>query len=346
MLNNKGTIVWRVLFGVVMAGLLLGIFFVYTASQREYAVGDEAQALADDLSQTAFSSLPDQQQSYGLPKAVGTAGYEVDVENNTFIVRILGGGQKGKEYRSSLTIDLEVENSLPEPGNTLYIQGRVDNVILSASPIETPEKELVNPASFEPPDFYEFAKENSREATGIIASYFYAKNQWPDAGNIDIRAYEWSENTLKTAVTSEDGLSTSVLAHGKENQKNVGYIENVWTVIQLETSENGISNPESCPSIKNAYSDGWLYSPTEKVTNFQGRTWKSTEDNKTIIPPNNLDPHASTVTTNVSTYPSWRFKFTKNDTRYTVHLAAIPWSPSENQPGFVFESSPDLEAIR
>lgn len=348
MLCERGSLVWRILFGVVMAALLIGIFLVYTGTQREYAAGKEAQALANDLSKTAFSVLRGQ-KPFNLPETVGRAEYGLEVENNTFIVRILGGDLKGRGYRSTVGVKLEVR-SLPEAGGILYLRGRSDRVIVSAFPIEAPKGKL-RVESFKPPAFYKFARDNPSEATGIIASYYYAKQAYPNVENLDIRSYRWdpSENLLMTRVTSNGDFLTSIYIEGGGNHENVGYIDNFWVVTNFERVDQDICNIwncSSCPSVDNAHTTGWLYPPKEVSAHLQRRTWRRIGDNETIVIPSDVDIQAATLTTNVSTYPTWRLKFSYEGTRHLVHFAAMPWNPTENQPGFVLESEPELEAIK
>ncbi|KXA92684.1 hypothetical protein AKJ64_02470 [candidate division MSBL1 archaeon SCGC-AAA259E17] len=178
MLDNRGNLVWRVLFGVVMAALLMGIFLAYINAQHEYAAGREARSLANHLSRTAFSAAIGQESVYELPPSVGDSSYELDSKNNKFIVRITGGAQKGNEYRSSVGIKLEVR-SLPGPNETLHAQGRKDKLIISSEKIEPPEPEKIPTENFVAPDFYKFSKTNPKAATAILATYFFAEENYP-----------------------------------------------------------------------------------------------------------------------------------------------------------------------
>lgn len=343
-MNDKGSIIWRVLFGVVMAALLIGILIAYTSTQRRYAAGGEAQQLATSLSKTAFSALPRQKQTFDLYKSVGRSDYKVIVENDTFSIKVLGGGQEGKEYRSSVGVDITVQPPPPEPGETLYMQGAGDIVIVSSSPVEPPEENLTSPSTYEPPDFYGFAKENPKEATGIISAYYYAKQNYSGEKSIDIQDYKWKSSSLNVRVTAGGDFLTTVEISGGKNSENVGLINETWIVTKIENTKNDISNTLSCPSVKEAHMTQWLYPPDEVSSKILKRTWKKTADNEIVTLPDNLNPIAASATTNVSTYPTWRFEFESDGTPYILHFAAFPWEFSENQPGFILESKPDLEA--
>lgn len=347
-MNDRGSLVWRIIFGVVMAGLLIGIFLAYTATQREYAAGEKAQNLANDLSRTTFSALAKRQQTFDLPPAVGEADYELDIENNTFIVRVLDKDQKTREYRSGIDLDLEVR-SLPGPGDTLYAQGRRDEVIISSSPIEPPQGELTIEPSPEPPDFYEFAKDDPRTAAGAIASYFHIR-ELHSGRDLDVKSYKWeNEGTLLTRITSDGETVTGVRVTGHMDRDGVGLIRRAWIVTGLEDTEEKVEEKvegSNMPSIREAHSTGWLYPPEEILTQLRERTWRRKDDDRILSPPDNLDWGAASVTTDVSTYPTWRLEFESEGSHYVLHFGALAWDPGENRPGFVFESDPDLEAVR
>lgn len=341
-MNEEGRIVWRLLFGVVMAGMLIGILLTFTSTQREYATGKEAQTLANNISKTAFSAV-DSQQTFQLYESVGNSDYELSIENKTFTVQILDGSQEGKKYQSTIGIELEVRDSLPEPGEKLYLRGDGEKIYASSHPISLPKEEIIEPENFKPPDFYDFAKDNPKTATGLIAAYFDARQEY--GKYIDISHYEWkSPNSLKARIVKNQNYLTTIKVQGNKNSDNVGYIEEVWTVENInETDGKNLAN--TCPSIKEASLTGWLYSPEEVERRESRRTWRN-EDNEVVEIPQNLKNKASAATTNVSTYPTWRFEFKKNNTNYILHFGAIAWKPSEDKPGFKFETSPTLEADR
>lgn len=332
---------------MIMATLLLGVFLVYASTQQEYAVGEEAQSLSNHLSKTAFSALTKQQSTHKLPSAVGKSNYELDIENNTFVVRIIGGAQEGEEYRSAVGIDLDVRGPMPEAGDTLYAQGRADRVIISSSPIEPPKEEVISPENFKPPDFYEFAKESPRVASGIIASYYYARQKYPNEENLDIESYEWEskkKENFRAKVASPGNFRRTIRMVGRENSEEVGLISSAWIVEELESLTDGAPLDNACPSVREAHSSGWLYSPDDAKKNLTGRTWQTVGENEIVKPPEDPSPKPASVTTNVSTYPAWRFDFESGGKRYVLYLGAMVWAPDENRPGFVFESKPDLEA--
>ncbi len=344
-MNEKGSIVWRILFGVVMASLLIGILIAYTSTQKEYTTGGEAQTLADSLSETAFSAIEGQQQTFQLYKAVGKSNYELDIENNTFIVRILGDKQEGREYRSTVGVELKIRDNLPEPGKTLYLRGTGEKVIVSSESITLSKEELKEPENYEAPEFYTFSKQNPKTSTGIIASYFYAKKNF-STDNLDIKGFRWKSSKLEVRVIGGKNYLTTLEVQGEKNNDNVGYIDNLWIVTNVTTADNKIQNYNHSPSIEEAYRKGWLFSPEQAKETVKGRTWKRTSDNKTIEISQTIDEKASAATTNISTYPTWRFEISKGNQMYIFHLAAMPWEYSEEDPGFAFESEPEMVAER
>ncbi len=342
-MDDGGKIVWRILFGVVMAIILLGVFLIYLSAQSRFAVGEEAQALADDLSYTCFSAFTQQQPTYELPSSVGGADYELEVENNTFVVRVMSGSLRGSEYRSIVGVDLDVR-SLPSPGDTLYAQGRPENVIVAAEPIGPPPQgfgEFVTP---EPPNFYFFAKENQREAAAIVASYFYACERYPSGENLDILGYEWVGENLFVQVSSAGWLMTGLRVLPCENEENVGLVDNSWVVEEVENVGENVGGMISCPSVENAVSCGWVYPPSEVIRHLRSRTWQM-RDNIVVALPEDISWRASAVTTNVASYPAWWIEFRSNGTQFVIHFAMLPWAPDENQPGFIFQSKPELEVL-
>ncbi len=344
MLDESGSLVWRILFGVVMAALLIGIFLAYSTTQKQYRVGEEAQTLANSLSKTAFSTLPKKSQTFNLYKSVGGANYELKIENQNFVVKIIGG-RKGAEYKSGIGAKLEKRGTLPDPGGKLYLRGQINRVIVSSSPIEVGVLPEPGPTETYQDNFYEnLAKENPRTASGIIASYYYARNNYPDEENLDVEGYFWkSKNELATLVSSDENFSVPIVLRGVRYE-NTGKIDNSWAVENHIIGNAGGNNFVSCPSIANAHRTGWVYSPERVINLIQSRNWVDSENNNLGIP-NELDPKASAVTTDVSTYPTWRFKFESGGDRYTFYFSAIPWKYSENTAGFVYESVPELRVV-
>ncbi|MEA1905072.1 MAG: hypothetical protein U9M97_04240 [Candidatus Hadarchaeota archaeon] len=342
-MDDGGKIVWRILFGVVMAIMLLGIFLVYLSAQSRFAVGEGAQALANDLSYTCFSAFTQQQPTYELPSSVGGANYELEVENNTFVVRVTSGSLRGNEYRSIVGVDLDVR-SLPSPGGTLYVQGRPENVIVAAEHISPSPQGFGGFVAPEPPSFYFFAKENQREAAAIVASYFYACEHYRGEENLDILGYEWAGENLLAQVSSDGELVTGLRVLPHESEENVGLVDNSWVVEEVEDVGENVGGIIFCPSVENAVSCGWVYPPSEVVRHLRSRAWRM-RDNTIVALPEDISWRASAVTTNVASYPTWRFKFRSDGNRFVIHFAMIPWAPGENQPGFVFQSRPELEAL-
>lgn len=343
MLDERGRLIWRVLFGVIMAALLLGIFLIYTSTQNDYAIGSEAQTLADDLSHSVFSALTGQEQILDLPDTVGNASYELDMENSTFIVRITGGEMTGKEYRSTVGIKVELK-SLPEPGHTLYARGAEKMVVISSTPT-APEEGPKPKKSFETPEFYQFAKNNPRAAAGIIASYYYARERYSQGENLDLRKFEWnSQDELKVRITSSENISEIIKVSGRENHDTLGQVENSWIISNLEPVSSAMSDPKSCPSVREAHETGWLYPPEEILSHLLGRTWKRTSDNRVLDLTEKVERSGAAVTTKVSTYPVWRYDFSQS-TKCLIYSTIMPWNPQENMAAFVFESKPDLRAI-
>ncbi len=326
-----------------MAIMLLGVFLVFLSTQSKFATGERAQALANDLSYICFSAFTQQQPIYRLPSTVGGANYELEVENNMFVVRITSGPLRGNEYRSIVGGSLEV-HSLPLPGETLYAQGRFDNVIIAAEPIGPLSREFGSSVAPNPPNFYFFAKENQREGAAVAASYFYAREQYPDEENIDILGYRWVGENLLVQASSGDEPLTALLVLPYENGENVGLIDNSWVVKKIADLNENVSEVVLCPSIKDATFCGWVYSPDAVIRHLRSRTWQM-RDNTVVVFPENISWHASVVTTNVSGYPTWQFKFQLSGSQFVVYFAMLPWAPSENQPGFIFQSKPELEAL-
>lgn len=319
------------LFGALMAILLAGVFFMQLTKQREFEVGTQAQALADDLARTCFSTLPGQQPTLDLPSRIAGSSYEVEIEENrsAFIIRITGGTGAGESYWTFANVDLRVENTSFTPGGKVYFMRSGDLVVISASPIEATQENIFPIPSDGPPEFYYFARENPREATAIIAAYFDVTQ--------DIDAYEW-ENSNSILVRAGSIL---LRVRGHENEENVGFVGNAWIISNIENYAGELTDAVPCPSPENAYSSGWLYSPSQALSYLRSRTWRRTSDNSIISIPSDALVRAAAVTTNVSSYPTWRVEWEN----YVIHYQTGPWWHAENTPGFVFRSKPELEAL-
>ena len=327
-----------ILFGVIVAAMLAGIFIVQYNRQLEARVDEQAQALANDLARISFAAFSREQPSFLLPRNLGGSDYELSVDENssTFIVHIKAGKQSGMYYYSSANITLMVEKSDFTPGGSVYFQRSGDNVIVSSSPIAAPQENLPPPVTATPPEFYSFAKENAKAATAITAAYFEARNRYPNE-NIDVSAWWENENNLLAQITS-NGENFVFRVTGSEDNTVVDKVENAWTV-DLVDNVAGIENATPCHSPDNAYRSGWLYSPAEVLVYLRSRTWMS-DDTPVVIPENAL-VKAAAATTNVSTYPTYRVAFDD----YTLYYQAMPWWAQENSPGFVFQSEPELEPV-
>ncbi|MDI6820461.1 MAG: hypothetical protein QMC89_06130 [Candidatus Hodarchaeaceae archaeon] len=140
------------LFSVVMAVLLCGVFVMQVSKQREAGVDEQAQLLVDDIARACFAALVRQQPTYVLPTDVGGSDYELRVDNRTIVLTIIRGMRKGQSYYSGVNVELEVR-SLPGPGEKLFVQGRSDRVIISAEPIETALPEIELPKEDTAPEF-------------------------------------------------------------------------------------------------------------------------------------------------------------------------------------------------
>ncbi len=149
---------------------------------------------------------------------------------------------------------------------------------------------------------------------------------------------------MKVRIVSGGENLTTLKVRGEENNDNVGYIDNVWTVENITQTNENIENPKSSDSIKEAYTKNWLYTPKQVKETIKGRIWRNS-DNETVEISQEIQGKASAATTNFSTYPTWRFEIEKGKT-YILHLAAIPWKYDEKTPGFAFESNDNLVAIR
>ena len=319
------------LFGVLMAILIAGVFFMQLMKQREFEVGAQAQALVDDLAKTCFSALSGQQPTLDLPPQLAGSSYELEIDENrsTFIVRMTGGTGSGGSYWAVANVGLRVENTNFASGGKVYFMRSGDVVLVSASPIEAPQESIFTTSSGEPPEFYYFARENQREATAIIAAYFAVSH--------DIDAYKW-ENSNSILVRADSIL---LRVQGYENRENVGLVDNAWIISRIENCTGEFTDAFPCPSAENAYSSGWLYSPAQALGHLRSRTWRRASDNAVVNIPSNVSIRAAAATTNVSTYLTWRVEFEN----YILHYQAMPCWYLENTPGFVFQSEPELEAV-
>lgn len=319
------------LFGVLMAILLAGVFFMQLTLQREFEVDTEAQALADELAKGCFLTLPRQQSSVDLPLLLAGSSYELEVDENRsiFIVHVTSGVRKGESYMVVADVELGVENADFEIGGKIYFQRRGGAVIVSAAPISAPSENVKITPSSEPPEFYHFAKENQREAAAITAVYFDVFQ--------DIDAYKWENDNSILLSTG----SILLRVQGYKNEENVGLVDNAWIIASIENCTGELAGAVPCPSAENAYLSGWLYSPQQTLDYLRTRVWRRTSDNVLVEIPSDSLIKAAAVTTNVSTYPAWCITFDN----YVMYYRASPWWYVENAPGFVFQSNPQLEPV-
>lgn len=319
------------LFGTLMAILLAGVLFLQLTKQREFEVGAQAQALADDLARTCSSVLSGQQPTLDLPSRLAGSSYELEIDENRsiFIVWITGGTGEGESYWTVANVGLRVENRGFAPGKKVYFMRLGEVVVVSASPIEAPPENILPTPSGEPLEFYYFARENQREATAIIAAYFDVTQ--------DIDAYEWEDSN---SILVRAG-SILLRVQGYENEEDIGLVDNAWIISDIENYAGELTGAVHCPSPENAYSSGWLYSPSQALSYLRSRTWRRTSDNSIVSIPSDALVRAAAATTNVSSYPTWRIEWGN----YVIYYQTGPWWHAENTPGFVFQSKPELEAL-
>ncbi len=331
-----------VLFGVIVASMLVGVFIVQYSRQLEVRVDEQAQALADDLTRMSFATLSREQPSFALPRTVGGSEYELHVDENSsaFIVRVKAGRRAGMSYYSAVNAKLRVENSRFVPGGDVYFRQSGDVVLVSSSPITAPVENLPQPATATPPEFYHFARENAKAATAITASYLFALQ---NSRQIDIVGYAHEGDNVLVQVSRGGWNLFGVRVSGHENGVDVGKIDKAWVVTSLAIREN-LTGVITSPSVENAATSGWLYPPAQVLMYLRGRTWQLA-DNRVVVIPAGAACNAAAATTNVATYPTWRFEFTYEDQNYVIHYQLMPWWWAENAPGFVFQSTPELTPL-
>jgi len=328
-----------VLFGVIVAAMLAGLFIVQYNRQLEARVDEQAQALVNDLARISFTAFSREQPSFLLPQTLGGSNYELSVDENTFIVHIKVGKQSGMSYYATANVPLIENNFNPVPGNSVYFKQSGDVVIISSSPITVQPENLWPPITATPPEFYYFAKENAKAATAIASAYFEARNRYSEE-NIDVSAYWWeNENNLRAQITSNGENLTVFWVTGSENNTVVGKVENAWIVDLVDNVAEILVDATPCYSPDNAYRSGWLYSPAEALAYLRSRTWMSGDT--PVVVPENASVRAAAATTNVSIYPTYCVTFDG----YVIYYRAMPWWAQENSPGFVFQSEPELEAV-
>jgi len=327
-----------ILFGVIVAAMLAGIFIVQYNRQLEARVDEQAQALANDLARISFAAFSREQPSFLLPQTLGGSDYELSVDENTFIVHIKAGRQSGMSYYSTANVSLIENNFNPVPRSSVYFKRSGNVVIVSSSPITAPPENFLPPVTVTPPEFYYFAKENVKAAAAITAAYFAFENYQ----RADATGYKFEGDNVLVQISSS-GENFYFKVCGDENQDNVGIVDNSWIVENLIPIDN-IASSTTCPSVENAYDNGWLYSPAEALDYLRSKTWRRVSDNLLVVVPAGAMIRAAAATTNVSTYITWRVEW-QADVHYVLHYRAMPWWAQENSPGFVFQSKLPLEAL-
>jgi hypothetical protein len=373
-MDDAESMPFYILFGVIVAAMLAGIFIMQYNRQLEARVDEQAQALANDLARISFTAFSREQPSFLLPRNLGGSDYELSVDDNTstFIVQIKAGKQSGMSYYSTVNVPLKVENPNFVPSGNVYFLHKVDNmfvsyVAVSSSSIKAenipPQTTATPPESYFENEntFYYFAKENEnvKAATAIAAAYFFALDNlgYPSiSGNTPLDAVGYEvvgelDNILvqlgyKSGDDWENRFGVRVIGEQYNDENAPEWkIENAWVVTGLN-QENFAENSTEltlCPSIENADNYGLLYSPTEALAYLRSRTWEN-ENNLLVVVPADAKISAAAATTNVSTYITWRVEW-QADVYYVLYYRAMPWWAQENSPGFVFQSKPSLEAI-
>jgi hypothetical protein len=328
-----------VIFGVFMAFMVTFVFISVYSQQTNARVDEAAKSLSEDLARTAFLSISSGQLTpYDLPASLAGSSYTVEVlDNSAFRLNVTAGRLVGSSYGSVVNATITVDGDLL-PGNRIYffwIEGRV---IVSDKPENVAAENVLVVPSASPPQFYYFAKENAREAAGIVAVYFNIKEEIPDTVVSGI-GYTWEdENLLVGAMV--DSLQPCFKVHFTENLTPIGEVENA-SIVSIENAGEQFSLAHGVPSVENAYENGWLYSPDMVLEHLRSRSWRKTQDNAPVSIPSAVDINAAAVTTNVSTYPAWRITFDDQ----VIFYRAMPWWELENTPGFLFQSSPELYPI-
>ncbi len=327
-----------VIFGVLLAFMMTFVFISVYDQQLNARVATEAESLAEGLAQTAFQSLSSGTlTTYDLPSNLGGSEYTVKItDNSTFVVTITSGRKAGSSYGAVVNARILIENSNFEPRGKVYFMQQGGQLVVSSSEISlTAENVFITPTAT-PPDFYHFAKENAREAAGIAAAFFEHRAANP-AENSDVTSYAWAGDNLLVEVTVNGDSSIGYRVGFVENSVYVGSITSSWVVVQVENTDN-LTSGENSPSIENAYSTGWYHSSGAVINHLRSRTWNLTSDNSILSVPAYATIAASSSTTNVATYPTWRVTFDNQ----TMVYRGMPWWEAENTAGFIFQAEPEL----
>ncbi len=345
--DNDGRMVWRILFSIIMASLLVFVFVIYYNSQQRANVSGEAQGLADSLAKSSFSALSTGQNIYQLPEDVGGSPYSLEISENRNIIKIkiTGGDQKGELYVSSVNADISAEN-LPEIGNRVYITNRNGDIVFSKMRILPTEKNIFNSLKSNPSKFYKFSRENTKISVAIIGSYFYGKSKYPEKDDFDIVGYgRKNENVFLIRASDGDDFSTNMEVEGKIFLENDEMVEKIWIVENISLTDKKIENMRNCPSIKESYSSGWTYSSKQVLKYLRGRAWEWIREKENIQIPENVEISSSLIYNKNGEYPAYRVSFEEKNQKFNINYQSMPFYYRENKPGFLFWSIPRMEPI-
>jgi hypothetical protein len=344
-----------VLASVILAVLIAAVLGFHFRAQGEVRVDEQAQALADDISSSCFSALARTQPTYSLPGDVGGSRYELTVENNTIMVKVVEGVRSGRIYYSSVNAELMVQDNEFRPGGTVYAQRAGDQIIISASPITLPPWEIQQPAVSSPPEFYTWANEDvagRREVTvALVAAYFFSLAHNPVTKNgkaLDVLAYRRDGDVIEVRLgycgSDNSEFLQNVRTVGSRDAFSVGEVTGAWEVENVEGVLGDITGATDCPSVENTVASGWLYSPSQVLDYLRGRTWKL-EDNTIVVVPEDTSWMAAAAAVGGRTFCTYKFSFTYQNTPVVIFFRMLVTAPEEPLPGFTFTSEPLLEPI-
>jgi hypothetical protein len=344
-----------ILASVILAVLIAAVLGLHFRAQGEVRVDEQAQALADDISSSCFAALARTQPAFSLPGDVGGSGYELIVENNTIMVKVVEGIRSGRIYYSSVGAELVVQDNGFRPGGTFYAQRMGDQVIVSASPITLSPWEIGQPATTTPPEFYTWANENvegrQEVAVALVAAYFFSLENHPaenDNKVLDVLGYSEGGDVIEIRVgyrgPDNNQFLQTVRTDGNQYSAQVGEVSGYWAVKKTSSSTKDIRGAVDCPSVENAVASGWLYSPPQVLDHLRGRTWKL-EDNTIVVVPENAGLTEAAAGVGGRTFCTYRFSFTHDNIPIVLFYRMLATAPEEPLPGFTFTSDPLLEPL-
>jgi hypothetical protein len=344
-----------ILASVILAVLIAAVLGFHFRAQGEVRVDEQAQALADDISSSCFSALARTQPTYSLPGDVGGSRYELMVENNTILVKVIEGARSGRIYYSSVNAELVVQDNGFRPGGTVYAQRVGDQVIISASLITLSPWEIEQPATSSPPQFYTWANEDvlgrREEAVALVAAYFFSLAHNPatkDGKVLDVLAYRRDGDVIEVRVGYRGADNSEFLqivrTAGRRDASSVGAVVGAWVIENVENVSGDITGTIDCPSIENAVASGWLYSPSQVLDYLRGRTWKL-EDNTIVIVLEDASCTEAAAEVGGRNFCTYKFSFTYNNIPIVIFYRMLATAPEEPLPGFTFASEPSLEPI-